>query len=142
MQVKIKLIDGGKIPEYKTKGASCFDCYARLAADEIEVPAGKRVLVNLGFCLGLPDEYEAVIRPRSGYSKQSVDIAIGTIDSDYTGEVKACVVNNTGGTLEIKNGERICQMKIQKSERFSFKIVEELEDTERGDGGFGHTGRM
>lgn len=142
MKIKIKLVDGGKIPEYMTKGAACCDAYARLITPYITIPRGARCLVNLGFCLGLPEGYEAVIRPRSGNSKKGLDIATGVIDCDFTGEVKACVINNTGGDLEIKNLERICQVKIQEARQFEFEQVDELEATERGDGGFGHTGRM
>lgn len=142
MKVKIKLIDGGKMPEYKTKGAACCDAYARLITPYITIPKGARCLINLGICLGLPNGYEAVIRPRSGNSKKGLDIIPGTIDADYIGEIKACVVNNTGGDIEVKNLERICQIKIQEAQQFEFVEVDELEATERGDGGFGHTGQM
>ena len=141
-EVKIKLIDGGKMPEYKTEGAACADCYARLMTPYITIPKGARCLVNLGFCMELPKGYEAVIRPRSGLTSKAIDNGIGTIDSDYRGEVKVCVINNTGEDIEIKNLERICQMKIQEAEQFKFVQVNELSETERGDGGFGHTGRM
>lgn len=142
MDIKIKLIDGGKMPEYMTKGAACCDAYTRLITPYITIPKGERCLINLGFCLGLPKGYEAVIRPRSGGTKKGLDIAEGTIDSDYIGEVKACVINNTGGDLDVKNLERICQVKIQEAKQFNFVQVDELEATERGDGGFGHTGNM
>lgn len=142
MKVKIKLIDGGKMPEYKTKGAACCDAYARLITPYITIPRGARCLVNLGFCLGLPEGYEAKVRPRSGNSKMGIDIAEGTVDSDYIGEVKACVINNSDGDIEIKNLERICQIKIQEAKQFEFEKVDELEATERGAGGFGHTGKM
>jgi dUTP pyrophosphatase len=142
MKVKIKLIDGGKMPEYKTKGAACCDAYARLITPYITIPKGARCLINLGVCFGLPDGYEAVIRPRSGNSGKGLDIIPGTIDADYTGEIKACVVNNTGGDIDVKNLERICQIKIQEAQQFEFVEVDEIEATERGDGGFGHTGRM
>lgn len=140
MLVKIKLVDGGKLPEYKTEGASCCDCYSRLATPFVIIPKGARVLINLGFCLELPKGWEAVIRPRSGLS-ESIDVVTGTIDSDYRGEVKCRFVNNSGGDFEIKNLERICQMKIQRAERFEFLEVEELSETERGNKGFGSTGK-
>ena len=140
MKVKIKLIDGGKMPEYKTEGAACADCYARLATPFIKIPKGATTLINLGFALELPKGYEAVIRPRSGLSKKGIVIAIGTIDADYRGEVMACLTNNTDGEFEIKNLDRICQMKIQKSERFKFVTVNELSETERGENGWGSTG--
>ena len=142
MKIKIKPVEGGKLPVYKTEGAACADCYARLSAPLISIPKGKRCLVNLGFAIEVPEGYEAVIRPRSGLSKTGIDVAIGTIDWDYRGEVKACVINNTDGDLDIHNGERICQLKIQKAEQFKFRVVDTLSMTERGEKGFGSTGSM
>ena len=139
-RIRIKLIDGGKMPEYKTAGASCVDCYARLVTPFIRIPNKATTLINLGFAIELPEGYEAVIRPRSGLSKMGIVVATGTIDADFRGEVKACITNNTGGDFEIKNLERICQMKIQKAERFEFEAVDELSETERGENGFGSTG--
>ena len=90
----------------------------------------------------LPEGYEAVIRPRSGLMVQGIDECIGTIDSDYRGEVHACIVNNNwnGQSIRIHDGDRICQMKIQETKQFQFEIVSELSETERGKGGFGSTG--
>ena len=135
--IKVKLVEGGIMPVYKTKGAACADCYARV---DVNIPAGKRALVPLGFCIELPEGYEAEIRPRSGNSKNGVDVCQGTVDEDYRGEVMACVVNNLGEGLAVEKGSRVCQMKIQKAEQFKFVEVEELSETERGIGGFGHTG--
>lgn len=135
--VKVKLVEGGVMPVYKTKGAACADCYARV---DVNIPAGKRALVPLGFCIELPEGYEAEIRPRSGNSKHGVDVCQGTVDEDYRGEVMACVVNNLGEGLAVEKGSRVCQMKIQKAEQFKFVEVKELSETERGQGGFGHTG--
>jgi len=138
--VKIKLLNGGMLPEYKTKGAACFDAYANLASDKIEIPNGTRCLVPLGFAVELPHGYEMKVLPRSGGTFKGVDIGIGTIDEDYRGEVKACVINNTKDKFPLKNHERICQLKIQKAERFVFVEVDELSETERGTNGFGSTG--
>ena len=141
MDIKIKVFEGGKLPVYKTKGASCADCYARLEGkDFIVIFPNERELIPLGFALELPEGYEAVIRPRSGMMSKGIDEAIGTIDSDYRGEVRACIINNTTQRIKIYNGDRICQMKIQESQQFSFKVVDELSETERGVGGFGSTG--
>lgn len=142
MKVKVKIIEGGKQPEYKTIGAACSDCYARVnyAKDGVTIPPGCRTLIPLGFAIELPEDYEAVIRPRSGLTNKSTDIAIGTIDCDYRGEVMACVINNTGSEIKINNHDRICQMKIQKAEQFEFEEVEELSKTERDKNGFGSTG--
>lgn len=139
MIIKMKLIEGGKLPEYKTEGAACCDCYARLYTPSILIPKKSRVLIALGFCMELPKGYEAVIRPRSGMTKKGVDVAIGTIDWDYRNEVMCQFINNSDGDFEIKNLDRICQMKIQKTERFEFVTVDELSETDRK-GGWGSTG--
>jgi len=139
-KIKVKLIDGGKMPEYKTEGAACCDCYARLAVPFITIPKKTRVLIALGFCIELPQGYEAVIRPRSGMTKKGVDVAIGTIDSDYRNEVMCQFINDSDGDFDIKNLDRICQMKIQKAKQFEFMQVDELSETERGQNGFGSTG--
>ena len=94
MTVKVKLIEGGKTPEFKTKGAVAADCYARLS-EKITIQPKSRVLIPLGFVIELPEGYEAVIRPRSGLTSKCIDVAIGTIDFDYRGEVKVCLINNT-----------------------------------------------
>lgn len=141
MLVKIKLIEDGKMPFYATKEAACADCYARITDIEgIKLKAGERCLINLGFALELPERYEAILRPRSGNTKRGIDIGIGTIDSDYRGELKACLINNSKGDFEVHNGDRICQLKIQKAEQWKFEQVDELTTTERGANGFGSTG--
>ena len=140
MKIKVKLVDGGKMPEYKTAGASCADCYARLVTPFVTIPKGATTLISLGFAVELPKGYEMVVRPRSGLSSKGIVAAYGTVDSDYRGEVKACITNLSGGDFDIKNLERICQMKIQKAERFEFEAVDELSETERGENGFGSTG--
>jgi len=138
--VKIKLLNGGMLPEYKTRGAACFDAYANLASDKIEIPNDTRCLVPLGFAVELPHGYEMKVLPRSGNTFKGVDIGIGTVDEDYRGEVKACVINNTKDKFVICNHDRICQLKIQRAEKFALVVVDELSETERGEGGFGHTG--
>ena len=139
MRVKVKLIEGGKMPEFKTVGAVCADCYARVETPCVLFPYG-RTLVPLGFALGLRPGYEAVIRPRSGLSSKGIDVCIGTIDFDYRGEVKACVINNSSRSFEIADGDRICQIAVRKVPAVEFESVETLDDTERGESGFGSTG--
>lgn len=138
--IKFKILEGGKLPQYKTEGAACCDCYARLNGSYVELDPGNYTVLPLGFMMELPDGYEAVIRPRSGLSKKRVDVQVGTIDSDYRGEVGACLVNNSKDPYVICDGDRICQMKIQKAEKFRFEICNELSNTKRGKGGFGSTG--
>ena len=137
MDVKIKLVPGGKMPEYKTAGAACADCYARV---QTIIPAGERRLVPLGVCLELPEGYEAVVRPRSGMSKNGVDVAIGTVDEDFKGEIMANIINNMKDGLVVEEGTRVCQLKIQRAEQFNFVEVDELSETERGVNGWGSTG--
>ena len=141
MTISIVLEKGGQLPVYKTAGASCMDCFARISAmGGVSIPAHSRCLINLGFRIAIPEGYEGVIRPRSGLTMDGVDVAIGTIDSDYRGEVKACMINNSNGDYEIYSGDRICQLKIQPSEKVSLRVVDDLPKTKRGDGGFGSTG--
>lgn len=84
MLVKIKLMDNGKLPQYGRDGDACLDCYS---AEDVTILSGTRKLVRLGFALQLPSGYEAVIRPRSGNSKKSVDVAIGTVDENFGANV-------------------------------------------------------
>ena len=139
LKVKIKTIDDGTLPEYKRIGDVCMDCKARLS-QSISIPAHSRCLVNLGFALELPEGYEAVIRPRSGLSFKAIDVQIGTIDMNYRGEVKACVVNNTDGPYDVNPGDRICQLAIREAPRVVWDVVSELSDTVRGESGFGSSG--
>lgn len=139
MSVKFKLINGGIMPEFKTKGAVCADAYARLD-EALTIPVGQRRLIPLGFACGLTEGWELQIRPRSGLSAKGIDVAFGTGDSDYTGEYKANVINNSSEDFVIWNGDRICQIAIREAPRVPFESTEELEETERGAGGFGHTG--
>lgn len=137
MNVKIKLCDNGVLPTYAHIGDACCDCYA---AEDLTIAYGQIAKVKLGFCLELPSGYEAQIRPRSGLSSKGIIGILGTIDSNYRGEVCAIIQNNSFDDFEIKFGDRICQMKIERVEPVVFKVVEELSDTVRGCNGFGSTG--
>lgn len=155
-QVKIKLLPGSKMPTKASKGAAAWDCYAR---EDVAV-CGEPVLIGLGFCLEIPEGYHAKIVPRSSIGLKTnlrQPNCVGIIDSDYRGEVKAMYEvgvkavtakeHNLVGlgiypTIhEIKAGDRICQMLIERNEDFKLVEVDELSDTERGAGGFGSTGR-
>ena len=149
LKVKIKLIEGGKLPEYKREGDVCLDCYARLSEVETIYPSenGK---IPLGFVLELPEGYEAVVRPRSGLSSNGIDVSIGTIDINYRGEVCAIVCNNSytvsfigvrGEPFIINNGDRICQLAIRKAPHVEWELVDELSETNRGKNGFGSSGK-
>lgn len=137
--VNIRLIKGGQLPVFKTKGAVACDCYARLLEDLV-IPIGERRLVPLGFAVELPEGWEIQIRPRSGLTSKGIDVALGTGDWDYVGEYKANVINNSTEDFVIHNGDRICQVALREAPVVVFTNVKELKQTERGDKGFGHTG--
>ena len=140
MYVKIKIFEGGKKPEYKRIGDACLDCYARLDCKAFAIPSGERALIPLGFALELPPDYEAIVRPRSGLTSKYIDVAIGTCDENYRGELKANVINNSDEIFRINNGDRICQLAIREAPKVVFEIVEQLSDTNRGAAGFGSSG--
>lgn len=138
LRIKIKLQEGAILPAYKRNGDANLDCYAD---ENVTIPAGKRVLVSLGFSLAIPFGYEGVIKPRSGNTKDGIDIGIGTIDSNYRGICKACVINDSDKSFEIEKGDRICQIEITKVPVIEWVEVDTLDDTERGEKGFGSSGR-
>lgn len=112
-------------------------------ASTIEIKPGGRCLIPTGLFIALPKGYEAQIRPRSGLAlKQGLTVlnSPGTIDADYRGEIGIVLVNTSNQPVRIKDGERIAQMVIAKHETVEWEVVEELPSTERGEGGFGHTG--
>jgi len=141
MKIKIKEIEKGFIPSYTRDGDACLDCKAAISGNYITIPPHSRCLVSLGFALAIPEGFEAIIRPRSGLSKVGIDVAIGTIDSNYRGEIKANVINNSNGPFTINKGDRICQIAIRKTEEIDFEPVVELDETERGINGFGSSGK-
>ena len=143
MNVKIKLFEGGKLPEYKTDGSACADCYCNLASDEIEIPPLSTVLIPLGFALEIPEGSEVVIEPRSSFAHKDKGLGIhGEIDSDYRGQLMANVYNMDHiNSLKIENGQRICQIKLLPVYHMDFEVTNELSETKRGAGGFGSTGK-
>lgn len=123
-------------------GASGFDVPAAVS-DDLVVPSGRSALVPTGFKLGLPPGYEAQIRPRSGLAvRHQVTLlnSPGTIDADYRGEVKIIVMNHGESAFTIRRGDRIAQLVVQSVPDVEFEIEDELTETTRGAGGFGHTG--
>lgn len=139
MNVKIVLEENGKLPVFKREGDACLDCYS---AEDVTIEYGKRKLVNLGFKIAIPKGFEGQVRPRSGNTSKGVDIGLGTIDSNYRGTVKACVINKDEDkrSLIITKGDRICQLAIRKTEDVELEVVTELDDTVRGENGFGSSG--
>lgn len=142
MQVKIINRSKHALPEYETSHSAGMDLRANIDAP-ITLGPLERALVPTGLFIELPIGYEAQIRPRSGLAINhgiSLVNSPGTIDSDYRGEIKAILVNLSNTSFVINDGERICQMVITRHERVGWILTEQLTETSRGAGGFGHTG--
>ncbi|MEA4925376.1 MAG: dUTP diphosphatase [Syntrophomonadaceae bacterium] len=144
MQVKIKRLHSQDLPlpHFMTPGSAGMDIYAANEAD-IRIEAGRTVLVPTGIAISLPSGYEAQIRPRSGLAlKHGLTLlnTPGTIDSDYRGEIKLIVINLGDKEYILKRGERIAQMVFARVYQPEIVEVDVLEETGRGEGGFGHTG--
>jgi dUTP pyrophosphatase len=143
MQVKIVNRSKHALPAYETKASAGMDLRANIDAPVVLEPLG-RALIPTGLFIALPEGYEAQIRPRSGLAAKhgiSVLNSPGTIDADYRGEIKVILVNLSNEPFSIEDGERVCQMVVAKHEHVAWECVEVLDETERGEGGFGHTGK-
>ena len=143
IQVKIINHSDNPLPQYATAGSSGMDIRAFLS-EPISVRPMERVLVPTGLFIELPENYETQIRPRSGLAvKQGITClnTPGTIDADYRGEIKIILINLSTEMQVIHPGDRIAQMVIQKVEKIEWINTSELQETERGEGGFGHTGK-
>lgn len=140
--INIVNLSNNPLPKYETAGSAGMDLSAMLAEPVIIKPL-QRVLIPTGIYIELPDGYEAQIRPRSGLAiKKGISVlnSPGTIDSDYRGEIKVILINLSNETIVINTGERIAQMVVAKYEKVQLHEVDELDSTDRGTGGFGHTG--
>ncbi len=145
MQMQVKIINQSTnaLPEYATSGSSGMDIRAFLA-ESIDLKPLQRELIPTGLFIELPLGYEAQIRPRSGFAvKQGITClnSPGTVDADYRGEIKVILINLSDKMVTIQNGDRIAQMVIQKVDQIKWLPVEIINETQRGDGGFGHTGK-
>lgn len=145
MQVEIKIINRSKnpLPQYQTDHAAGVDLSANLENDT-EIKPLERKLIGTGLFIEIPQGYEAQIRPRSGLASKSGITVIntpGTIDADYRGEIKVCLVNLSNENYTVKNGDRIAQMIFARYEKVIFTQTEILSETNRGEGGYGHTGK-
>ena len=142
MKVKILNKSKHKLPEYSTVHAAGMDLYANLD-EPVTLGPLERALISTGLFIELPVGFEAQIRPRSGLAvKKGITVlnSPGTIDADYRGEIKVIVINLSNVSCVINDGERICQMVVASHEQVDWQPVETLNATERGEGGFGHTG--
>lgn len=130
------------LPNYQTKGSAGFDLCAAISEPRTLLP-GTRSLIPTGFSMAIPAGYEGQVRPRSGLAlKHGISIvnSPGTIDSDYRGEVAIVLINHGQEPFEVKPLSRIAQMVIARVEQPNLELVEELDETERGAGGYGSTG--
>ncbi|HBL74680.1 MAG: deoxyuridine 5'-triphosphate nucleotidohydrolase [Bacteroidetes bacterium GWF2_42_66] len=143
MKVKIVNKSTNDLPSYSTVHSAGMDLRANLEKEIVLKPL-ERVLVPTGLFIELPVGYEAQIRPRSGLAlKKGVTIlnTPGTIDADYRGEIGVILINLSNEDFVIQHGERICQMVVASHETVQWELAEDLKETERGAGGFGHTGK-
>ncbi|MBR2183873.1 MAG: dUTP diphosphatase [Prevotella sp.] len=143
--VKVKIVNKGRqqLPAYATSQSAGMDLRADIETS-IELQPLERRLIPTGLFMALPDGYEAQVRPRSGLAlKHGITVlnTPGTIDADYRGEVGVILVNLSNTPFTIEPGERIAQMVIAKYEQAALEEVEVLDETERGAGGYGHSGR-
>lgn len=143
--IQVKIVNEGKqqLPQYATAGSAGMDLRADIDKPIVLKPL-ERKLIPTGLKIALPVGYEAQIRPRSGLAiKYGVTVlnSPGTIDADYRGEICVILVNLSNVDFVVNPSERIAQMVVAKHEQVDFQIVETLDETERGDGGFGHTGK-
>jgi len=144
LTVKIINRSANPLPSYATEGSSGMDLRADIQQD-ITLQPLERILVPTGLFIELPSGYEAQVRPRSGLAiKHGITClnSPGTVDADYRGELKVVLINLSGEPQTIHSGERIAQMVIQKVEKIILTQVNEINTTIRGEGGFGHTGKL
>ena len=139
MTLEIKLSEGAKAPYRASREAAGYDLYSN---EKLIINPHERKLVDTGFSMRIPEGCYGRIAPRSGLAvKKSVDIGAGVIDRDYRGPVKILIINNGRESFHIQKYDRIAQLILEKNIITDIEIVEELEETERGHGGFGSTGK-
>jgi len=145
VRVKLARVPGAEdlpLPRYASEGAAGADLHAAVA-EPLELRPGERAVVPTGFRMALPEGYEAQVRPRSGLAREhgiTLPNAPGTIDSDYRGEIQVLIWNTGSESFTIERGTRIAQLVVAPVSRAEWQELADLEDTERGSGGFGSTG--
>jgi len=145
MNIKVKIVNQSNnlLPKYETINSSGLDVRANIE-ESITLKPLERKLISTGLYFSIPKGYEAQVRPRSGLAfKHGITVlnTPGTIDADYRGEVKVILVNLSNKDFEITRAERICQIVFAKVEHITWDVVKKLDETDRGEGGFGHTGK-
>lgn len=143
-KVTVKIINSSRhaLPQYSTPLSAGMDVRANLDAPVILAPM-QRAIIPTGLCIELPAGYECQLRPRSGLAiKHGITLVNtpGTVDADYRGEIGVILINLSAEPFVINDGERICQMVVTQYSHVEWNAVEQLDDTDRGEGGFGHTG--
>ena len=141
ISIKVKS-ESGILPEYETPGSAGVDLRAHIK-EPVTLKPGKRALIPTGLKMEIPEGYEGQIRARSGLAVRhgiALVNGVGTIDSNYRGEIKVALINLGEEDFVVENGDRIAQMVFSTYERAAFEISDELSETERSIGGFGHTG--
>lgn len=144
--MKIQVINTSPhpLPSYQTAHAAAMDAHAFLPDGQVVLAPFERTAVPTGLYMAIPEGYEMQVRSRSGLSLKYGVIAVnspGTIDADYRGELKILIANISNEPYKINDGDRIAQLVVTKCEQAEWEEVTELDNTERGDGGFGHTGK-
>ena len=141
MKIKVRSLSGN-LPSYETEGSAGMDIRAYID-EPITIASGKRALIPTGLFMEIPAGFEVQIRARSGLAvKYGIGLTngIGTIDSDYRGEIKVALINWGEEEFTVNNGDRIAQMVVCRYEKADLELADELSETDRGAGGFGHTG--
>lgn len=140
MKVRIKLLsENGTIPTKGTSSSAGYDLYS---SENSEIDPLKRALIKTNISIAIPDGYYGRIAPRSGLAyKNGIDVMAGVIDSDYRGDVGVILYNTGADVFQIKKGDRIAQLIIEKCHTVDWLETEDLSETERGEGGYGHTGK-
>lgn len=142
VQIKTKCNDGAVLPVYKTAGAAGADVCA-LLENPVTIEVGKTTMIPTGLFFEIPDGYEIQVRPRSGLAAKNGITVLntpGTIDSDYRGELKIILINLGAENFTVNSGDRIAQIIVAPVVQGKFEITNKINETERGSGGFGHTG--
>ena len=142
--IKVKVLDNSiTLPKYETVSSAGMDIRAFIPEGKIEIEPQERKLIRTGLCLEIPKGYEVQIRPRSGLAlKNGITVlnSPGTIDADYRGELRVILINHSADRFSITNEMRIAQMVVAQFSRVDLFEVEDLSETDRGEGGFGSTG--
>lgn len=143
IKIQVLIADGVQLPKYETSGSAGMDVRANIS-EPIVLGSLERALIPTGIKMAIPEGYEVQVRPRSGLALKhgiSMANAIGTIDSDYRGEIGVILINLSKDEYIVQPQERIGQLVLNKVAQMEFEVVESLDETERGSGGFGHTGK-